>query len=196
MKHSSKLVGRKLATPKWSAPPQGQLKINTDFIPDTLQGSWGFIIRDHEGEAILAGAGRLIAVSDALTAETAACQSALQVASDHGISRIQLEVDSSVLKHALLSPTMDLASCGMMIMDTRFSLREHFVCSGIFSIPRACNSVSHELAKVAMCWDSGDLHVWANLLPEFVRICKNYCCSRFGRACVFNIKALELTVIY
>ena len=70
---------REKATPKWSVPPQGQLKINTDgsFIPDTLQGSWGFIIRDHEGEAILAGAGRLIAVSDALTAETAACQNAL-----------------------------------------------------------------------------------------------------------------------
>ena len=152
MKHSSKLVGRKLATPKWSAPPQGQLKINTDgsFIPNTLQGSWGFI---------LAGAGRLIAVSDALTAETAACQNALQVASDYGISRIQLEVDSSVLKQALLSPTMDLASCGMMIMDTRFLLREHFVCSGISSIPRACNSMSHELAKVAMCWDPSDLHV-------------------------------------
>jgi hypothetical protein len=66
------------ATPKWSAPPQGQLKINTDgsFIPDTLQDSWGFIVRDHEGEAILAGAGRLIAVSDALTAETATCQNA------------------------------------------------------------------------------------------------------------------------
>jgi hypothetical protein len=103
---------REEATPKWSAPPQEQLKINTDgsFISNTLQGSWGFIIRDHEGEAILAGVGRLIAVSDALTAETVACQNALQVASDHSISRIQLEVDSSVLKQALLSPTMDLAS--------------------------------------------------------------------------------------
>ena len=171
MKHSRKLVGKKPHLNGAHHRAQGQLKVNTDgsFIPDTLQGSWGFIIRDHEGEAILAGAGRLIAVSDALTAETAACQSALQVASDHGISRIQLEVDSSVLKQALLSPSMDLASCGMMIMDTRFSLREHFVCSGISSIPRACNSVSHELAKVAMCWDSGDLHVWANRLPEFVK---------------------------
>jgi hypothetical protein len=48
-------------------------------------------------------------------------------------------------------------------------LREHFVCSGISSIPRACNSVSYELAKVAMCWDPGDLYVWANPLLEFVK---------------------------
>jgi hypothetical protein len=79
---------REEATPKWSAPPQEQLKINTDgsFISNTLQGSWGFIIRDHEGEAILAGVGRLIAVSDALTAETAACQNALQVIRSQYIS--------------------------------------------------------------------------------------------------------------
>jgi hypothetical protein len=64
-----------LSMPRWCAPPPDQLKINADgsFIPETLQGSWGFIIRDHEGESILAGVGRLGAVPDALTAEAAAC---------------------------------------------------------------------------------------------------------------------------
>jgi hypothetical protein len=106
------------ATPaKWSAPPQDQLKINADgsFIPETLQGSWGFIIRDHEGEGILAGAGRLHAVPDAPTVEVAACSHALQTATNYGISRIQLETESSVLKQALLSSSMDLAACGMLI---------------------------------------------------------------------------------
>jgi hypothetical protein len=113
------------ATPaRWSAPPQDQLKINADgsFIPEMLRGSWGFIIGDHEGEGILADAGRLHAVPDALTSEAAAC--------------------------------------GMLIKDTCFLLREHFVCSAIFSIPRSCNSVAHELAKLALCWDPGELHVW------------------------------------
>ena len=87
---------------------------------------------------------------------------------DYGISRIQVEVDSSVLQHALQSSTMDLATCGMMIKDTRFMLREHFVCSGIISIPRSCNSVAHDLAKLAMSWDLGDLYVWAHPLPEFI----------------------------
>jgi hypothetical protein len=143
------------ARKRWIAPPQDLLKINADgsFIPESMQRSWGFIIRDHDGEAVLAGAGRLLAAPDALTVEAAACQQALQAATDLGISRIQVEVDSSVLQHALQSTSMDLAPCGMMIRDIRFLLREHFVCSDIISVARACNSVAHELAKYARSWD-------------------------------------------
>jgi hypothetical protein len=70
---------------------------------------------------------------------------ALQAATDYGISRIQLETDSAVLKQALQSPSMDLAACGMLIRDTRFLLREQFVCSDILSVPRICNFVAHDL---------------------------------------------------
>jgi len=36
-------IRREAAVKKWNAPPQGQLKINTDgSISETLQGSWGF----------------------------------------------------------------------------------------------------------------------------------------------------------
>jgi len=58
----------------WKAPPPGQLKINSDgsFIQETMQGSWGFIVRDHEGDGVLAGAGRLGSIPDAMTAEAAA----------------------------------------------------------------------------------------------------------------------------
>jgi len=42
------------------------LKINSDgaLVSDTLTGRWGFIIRDHSGEAVVAGAGHLAAVQD------------------------------------------------------------------------------------------------------------------------------------
>jgi len=55
----------------------------------------------------------------------------------------------------------------MLIRDTRDLLNEHFVCSSVISIPRACNGIAHNLAKLAMCWDPGGRHVWA--LPEFVK---------------------------
>jgi ribonuclease HI len=62
--------------------------------------SWGFVIRDHEGSVVLAGAGNLGSIPDAITAEAAACAKALQEATDHDISRIQLETDSMLLKQA------------------------------------------------------------------------------------------------
>jgi hypothetical protein len=42
---------------RWKAPQPGQLKINSDssFIQDTMQGSWGFTVRDYEDEVVLAG---------------------------------------------------------------------------------------------------------------------------------------------
>jgi len=155
----------------WKAPPPGQLKINSDgsFIQETLQGSWGFIIRDHEGDGVLAGAGRLGSIPDALTTEAATCAQALQAATDYGISHVQVEVDSTALQQALQSSSMDLVTCGMLLIDTRSLLCEHFVCGKILSIPRACNGLAHNLAKLAMCWDPGNYHVWASPLPEFVK---------------------------
>ena len=99
---------------RWKAPPSGQLKINSDgsFIQDTMQGSWSFTVRDYEGEVVLAGAGRLGSIPDAITAEAVACAQALQAATDHGISRVQVEMDSTILQKALVSPSMDLAACG------------------------------------------------------------------------------------
>ena len=111
-----------------------------------MNGGWGFIIRDRQSDAVAADAGRLSAVPDALTAETSACAKALQSAIDFGISRIQLEMDSSVLKKALLSSSMDLAASGMLIRDTRESLHGHLVCNDVLSVRRVCNSVAHELA--------------------------------------------------
>ena len=114
-------------------------------------------------------AGNLGSVPDAITSEAAACAKALQEAADYGISRIQLETDSAVLKQALLSSSMDLAACGMLIGYIRGLLHDHFVCSGVLSIPRNCNSVAHNLAKIGLSWNPGEYHVCANPLPEFVQ---------------------------
>ena len=133
-----------------------------------MQGSWGFIVGDHEGDGVLTGAGRLGSIPNAMTAEAAAYAQALQAAADYGISHVQVEVDSTALQQALQSSSMDLATCGMLLSDTRSLLCEQFVYSKIISIPRACNGLAHNLAKLAMSWDPGDLYVWAYLLPEFV----------------------------
>ena len=147
-----------LTAQRWCAPPPGTLKINCDgaFIQDTLNGRWGFIIRDHQNDALAAGAGRLSAVPDALTAETAACAKALQSSIDFGIFRIQLEMDSSVLKKALLSSSMDLAASGMLIRDTRELLHGHFICNDVMPVPQVCNSVAHELARMGMSCNAGE----------------------------------------
>ncbi|WVZ70773.1 hypothetical protein U9M48_019413, partial [Paspalum notatum var. saurae] len=45
----------------WARPPNGKLKINCDgaYVQSEKTGGWGFVIRNHDGEAVLAGAGHL-----------------------------------------------------------------------------------------------------------------------------------------
>lgn len=64
---------------RWIPPPLDVLKINSDgaFRQKEQDGAWGFVIRDSDGHGLLAGAGRLPAVHDALSAEAEACLAAL-----------------------------------------------------------------------------------------------------------------------
>lgn len=82
---------------RWSPPPPNVLKLNCDgaFKSETKSGAWGFIIRDSEGIAVLAGAGNLGPLHDALMAETMAFKQALEAAEHWGMSRLMLETDSS-----------------------------------------------------------------------------------------------------
>ena len=119
-----------------------------------MPGGWGFIIRDHEGEGVLAGAGRL----ESVMAETLGCRMSLTAAPDHGISHFQLETDSTNLQEALKSTSFDLATGGMLFHDLRALLHEQLVCSSILYVPRSCNLLAHALASLALSWDLGSGH--------------------------------------
>jgi ribonuclease HI len=60
---------------KWCRPPNGVLKLNCDasFRAEESSGSWGFIIRDHDGDVVMTGRGRLNFVLSAFQAELIAC---------------------------------------------------------------------------------------------------------------------------
>jgi hypothetical protein len=73
---------------QWSPPPEGVLKINIDgaFQSESLNGAWGFVILDHEGAGVAAGAGCIGPTHDAPMAETFAFKQGLEAAA-HLVSR-------------------------------------------------------------------------------------------------------------
>lgn len=77
-------------------------------------GSWGFIIRDHEGSVVMAGVGNTGLVHDSLMAETYVCKQAIEAAAHLGISRAMLETDSVELKEATTSSVSDQAVAGIL----------------------------------------------------------------------------------
>jgi len=57
--------------------------IDGAFRDTDKSGAWGFLIRDCNGHGVLAGAGRLRAVHDALAAEGEGCLAALKAAMEY-----------------------------------------------------------------------------------------------------------------
>lgn len=108
-------------------------------------GAWGFIIRDNDGEVVLAAAGRLDAVHDVLMAEAVACLKLkeLKAASDHGVSHVQIEMDSSHLRETISSSSFDLSTSGILFREIRDLVHEQFVCSDVLLVPRSCNLLAH-----------------------------------------------------
>ena len=52
----------------WKKLSEGTLKINIDgsFNKESGTGGWGYVIRDHDGDVVVAAAGRLLHALDAL----------------------------------------------------------------------------------------------------------------------------------
>ncbi|WVZ67350.1 hypothetical protein U9M48_016440 [Paspalum notatum var. saurae] len=98
----------------WVNPPPDKLKINCDgaFAKESKQGAWGFVIRDHEGNGVLAGAGKLQDVPNAMCAEGYACLAALEAAMNAGMAHIILETDSLCLVSALKTGSYDYSIGG------------------------------------------------------------------------------------
>lgn len=73
------------------------LKLNCDgsFLPKGRSGSWGFLIRDSDGDVITAGRGKIDHhLLNAFQADLIACLQGLQVAANFGMSRVLMETDA------------------------------------------------------------------------------------------------------
>jgi ribonuclease HI len=66
----------------WKKPDRDVLKVNIDgaFNADPLSGGWGFVVRDHDGVDVAAGAGPMQFPQNAIHAEAEACIQGLTAA--------------------------------------------------------------------------------------------------------------------
>ena len=134
------------------------------------KGAWGFVVRNSEGIASMAGAGCIEVVADALCAEAHACVEALIAAADVGMQSIMLESDSLVLVKALQSTESDQALGGVLFREAKFLMSTLFNSASVRHVPRSCNFAAHELAKLGRCRDPEHPIVWMDPLPESVNV--------------------------
>lgn len=134
-----KLKERRMA--KWRKPTSDVLSINSDgaFHSSTKQGGWGYVIRDHHGRVVQAGAGGADNMMDAFHCEIIACAAAVGAASERGIMKVEFEIDSLLLKSTLQENSFNLSVMGGVILEIKNVISRRFISFLVNYCPRECN---------------------------------------------------------
>lgn len=117
------------------------------------------MIRDSSGEVIHAGAGRVSYLMDAFHAEALACLAGIKAASDRGMTKVEAETDSLMLKMAIEGREFSLAPAGGLIHEIKSIIPNCFMQFSVVFCPRVCNKVAHALAaRGCKCSPIADLY--------------------------------------
>jgi hypothetical protein len=167
---------------RWSPPPPDILKVNIDgtFWEKKKHDAWGFVIRSHDGQAVMAGAGRLEHVHDALSAEMYACLEALKACSDQGMMRVIIESNRAALVSTMKKSGYELSPAGVLIEQARSFIMLNFINVEFLFSPRSCNVCAHELARIGFNGDPDQPVFWFDPLPEFVMSLVIHDCAGFA----------------
>jgi ribonuclease HI len=101
--------------------------------------------------------------------EAIACWWAVEETVAHGIVRVQLETDSTIVQKGITSSEMDQTPAGVIFQDIQALVQANFVHFECFHIPRICNSSAHEIASLGSRGDVGVSEIWEYPLPSFVQ---------------------------
>lgn len=156
---------------RWHKPPEGYLKLNCDasFISETKAGSWGFLIRDVEGEVVMSGRGRISFALSAFHAELIACMQGVQVACDLGIGNMILETDAVSVQAALQSQGYDVRPEGGLIEELKSFVLLNFSNFKCNFLGRAGNKAAHVLASLGYECVEGEALI-SSAIPDDISV--------------------------
>jgi ribonuclease HI len=153
----------------WKAPPEDYYKINCDgaFFSKTCKGGWGFIIRNHLGQVVVAAAGSADHLMNAQHAEAMACLKGLEQAAVMGLQHVILETDASVVANGIGGNCIDRSVLSTLFREIRANVLYDFATCSISRCPRECNLVAHSLADMGVSCNTGPM-IWMDQVPDNV----------------------------
>lgn len=136
---------------RWERPPEGWVKANVDgsFVHDIGAASAGIVICDHNVAVLLTSWRNVSHCGSAEEAEVSACQEGVHLAVEWVKQPLILETDCASLVKMMASPDFERAHLCHTLRSIK-SLSAVLLGFRIQKVKRECNSVAHELAKLAM----------------------------------------------
>ncbi|KAL6616221.1 hypothetical protein ACP70R_038491 [Stipagrostis hirtigluma subsp. patula] len=163
---------------RWSAPPDGILKVNTDaaFSAEESTGATGVVIRDSAGNFIKGSAKRLSVVASALIAEAEACRTGLQLISGEWHNGVILETDSKTLVDLWCAKNGQRSEIATILSDIQ-ELSNSFSSFSLNFVKRSANWAAHGCAQFAVRHRVN--HVWVSQPPDFLLQCLQDDCNPY-----------------
>ncbi|XP_042972177.1 uncharacterized protein LOC122304128 [Carya illinoinensis] len=161
----------------WKKPTRGIVKVNWDASLDQRKKRTGvgIIVRDEEGEALVAVCDQRQHVQNPTVTEGYALWKAMELCNELNIQKVIFEGDAKAVILAVLSNEEDLSVGGSLIEDIRFVLANRPDWSIQFAY-RELNNVAHVLAKEALSLE--EKKVWIEEVPACIAAClekEKYC---------------------
>nr|POF12444.1 putative ribonuclease h protein [Quercus suber] len=154
----------KLGVGEWSPPPLGWAKVNFDgaMFKDKNLARLSGVIRNDKGLIMATFTHTIPLPTSVEMVEVLAARSALSLAKDLCLNKVQLESDSEVIVNALSKGGMDSSSFGHVVKDISL-LSSAFQCLSFSHTRRLGNKLAHCLARSA-CNFSPSRFGWRKLL--------------------------------
>ncbi|XP_055961886.1 uncharacterized protein LOC126682770 [Mercurialis annua] len=164
---------------KWSPPPPGLVKLNTDASKshdDCFMGL-GAAIRDEDGQVLVSAANRIPSVQDIIQGEAQAILFGLHLAQDCSLRNVMVEGDALVVINHLNQDHKDLYLQGLIFEDIKHLVASFDSVSFCYS-RRSNNQCAHGLAKWALNLDEARVimedvssHIWPCILQDVSAFC-------------------------
>jgi len=126
------------------------MNCDASLLPNSSSGSWGFLIRDDEGDVIVTGRGKVDHLLNVFHAELVACLQGIQVAVDLGISHLIVETDAKMVVQAVSTNEFDDSVVGLLVSEIKNLVYSCFLSFQCVLRSRECNQAAHELAKLGL----------------------------------------------
>ncbi|KAG2717700.1 hypothetical protein I3760_03G188300 [Carya illinoinensis] len=152
---------------QWKKPPPNGLKLNVDgaIFKEQYRAGVGIILRDTNGDVLLAASKKESMVNDPAEVELLAMLRGLQLVLPLGIEELIIESDSLVMVTQLQQEDESWSVLGNLIKETKMLMAWFKGCT-IQHVGRLGNEAAHRLGKFA--WHIEDISIWWNSCPDFV----------------------------
>ncbi|XP_042942878.1 uncharacterized protein LOC122277061 [Carya illinoinensis] len=151
----------------WEVPREDFVKTNWDAAVDlkNKKVGIGIIIRDENGDVLVAACGRRKYLHHPATAESLALRRAAEIYTELNYTKVILEGDAKGVIEAVNREAEDLSVYGNIIQEIKRYFRNRKEWEVRF-VKREMNTVAHILARTALQFDTE--RIWIEEAPEIV----------------------------